>query len=171
MSIEPVDAGENEKRSAMPSRSGKRTIPFSEFHRLPGSDPSRDTTLKEGELITAVTLPPPRFAKNAFYLKARDRNSYAFALISVAVGLEMEGSTIRSAGLAMGGVAHRPWRVPEAEEALAGQPASPENFAHVADILLHGARGYEHNRFKIELAKMGVIRALTVAAQGTSEVV
>jgi xanthine dehydrogenase YagS FAD-binding subunit len=152
------------------SRSGKRTIPFSEFHRLPGSDPSRDTTLKEGELITAVTLPPPRFAKNAFYLKARDRNSYAFALISVAVGLEMEGSTIRSAGLAMGGVAHRPWRVPEAEEALAGQPASPENFAHVADILLHGARGYEHNRFKIELAKMGVIRALTVAAQGTSEV-
>src|SRR5580698_977328 len=132
--------------------SGKRVIPFAEFHRLPGSDPSRDTTLHEGELITAVTLPPARFAKNAFYLKARDRNSYAFALISVAAGLEMEGSTIRSAGLAMGGVAHRPWRVPEAEEALAGQPASPENFVHVADILLHGARGYEHNRFKIELA-------------------
>jgi xanthine dehydrogenase YagS FAD-binding subunit len=151
-------------------RNGKRTIPFAEFHRLPGSDPSRDTTLRAGELITAVALPPARFAKNAFYLKARDRNSYAFALVSVAAGLEMEGSTIRSAGLAMGGVAHKPWRVPEAEEALAGKAASHENFAHAAEILLHGAGGYEHNRFKIELAKQGVVRALTVAAQGTSEV-
>jgi xanthine dehydrogenase YagS FAD-binding subunit len=151
-------------------RSGKRTIPFAEFHRLPGSDPSRDTTLREGELITAVTLPSSRFAKNAFYLKARDRNSYAFALISVAAGLEMDGSTIRSAGLAMGGVAHKPWRIPEAEQALAGKAASPENFARAAEILLHGAHGYEHNRFKIELAKQGVVRALTVAAQGTSEV-
>ena len=148
---------------------GKRTIPFGEFHRLPGKDPSRDTTLRPGELITAVTLPPARFAKNAFYLKARDRNSYAFALISVAAGLEMEGSTIRSAGLAMGGVAHKPWRVPEAEQALAGKAASPENFAHAADILLQGAHGYEHNRFKIELAKQGVVRALTLASQGTSE--
>jgi xanthine dehydrogenase YagS FAD-binding subunit len=151
-------------------RNGKRTIPFGEFHRLPGSDPSRDTTLREGELITAVALPPARFAKNAFYLKARDRNSYAFALVSVAAGLEMEGSTIRSAGLAMGGVAHKPWRVPEAEQSLAGKAASPENFAHAAEILLHGARGYEHNRFKIELAKQGVVRALSVAARGTSEV-
>jgi xanthine dehydrogenase YagS FAD-binding subunit len=151
-------------------RDGKRTIPFDQFHRLPGTDPSRDTTLRDGELITAVTLPPARFAKNAFYLKARDRNSYAFALVSVAAGLEIDGSTIRSAGLAMGGVAHRPWRVPEAELALAGKSASPENFGHAADILLHGARGYEHNRFKIELAKKGIIRALTVAAQGTSEV-
>jgi xanthine dehydrogenase YagS FAD-binding subunit len=152
------------------SRGGKRTIPFSEFHRLPGSDPTRDTTLREGELITAVTLPPARFAKNAFYLKARDRNSYAFALISVAAGLEMEGTTIHSAGLAMGGVAHKPWRIPEAEQALVGKAASRENFVHAADILLLGARGYEHNNFKIELAKQGVIRALTVAAQGTSEV-
>jgi xanthine dehydrogenase YagS FAD-binding subunit len=151
-------------------RAGKRTIPFDEFHRLPGADPSRDTTLRERELITSVTLPPPRFAKNAFYLKARDRNSYAFALVSIAAGLEMEGSTIRSAGLALGGVAHKPWRVPEAEQALAGNPASTESFARAADILLHGAHGYEHNQFKIELAKQGVIRALTVAAQGTSEV-
>jgi xanthine dehydrogenase YagS FAD-binding subunit len=151
-------------------RNGKRTIPFAEFHRLPGSDPSRDTTLREGELITAVTLPAAKFSKNAFYLKARDRNSYAFALISVAAGLEMEGSTVRSAGLAMGGVAHKPWRVPEAEQALAGKAANPENFAHAAEILLRGAHGYEHNRFKIELAKQGVVRALTVAVQGTSEV-
>ena len=151
-------------------RSGKRSIPFADFHRLPGNDPSRDTTLREGELITAVTLPPPRFAKNAFYLKARDRNSYAFALISVAAGLEMEGSTIRAVGLAMGGVAHKPWRVPAAEQALVGKNASPESFAHAADILLYGAHGYEQNRFKTELAKQGVVRALTVAAQGTSEV-
>jgi xanthine dehydrogenase YagS FAD-binding subunit len=151
-------------------RGGKRTIPFADFHRLPGSDPSRDTTLREGELITAVTLPPARFAKNAFYLKARDRNSYAFALISVAAGLEMEGSTIRSAGLAMGGVAHKPWRIPEAEQALAGKAATAENFKRAAETLLHGAKGYEYNSFKIELAKQGVVRALTVAAQGTSEV-
>src|SRR3954471_11004245 len=107
-------------------RDGKRTILFADFHRLPGSDPSQDTTLRAGELITAVTLPPAKFAKNAYYLKARDRNSYAFALVSVAAGLEMDGSTIRSAGLAMGGVAHKPWRVPEAEQMMAGKPATPE---------------------------------------------
>jgi xanthine dehydrogenase YagS FAD-binding subunit len=157
-------------RVEVEGRRGKRTIPFAEFHRLPGSDPSRDTTLRDGELITAVLLPPAKFANNAFYLKARDRNSYAFALISVAAGLEMDGTTIRSAGLAMGGVAHKPWRIAEAEQALVGKAATPENFARAADILLRGAHGYEHNRFKIELAKQGVVRALAVAAQGTSEV-
>lgn len=151
-------------------RGGKRVIPFSEFHRLPGTEPSRDTNLREGELITAVILPSAKFAQNAFYLKARDRNSYAFALISVAAGLEMDGTTILSAGLAMGGVAHKPWRIPDAEQALVGKTATPENFARAADILLQGARGYEYNRFKIELAKQGVVRALTLAAQGTSEV-
>jgi xanthine dehydrogenase YagS FAD-binding subunit len=150
--------------------SGKRIIPFAEFHRLPDSDPSRDTTLRDGELITSVILPPPKFANHAFYLKARDRNSYAFALVSVAAGLEMDASTIRSAGLAMGGVAHKPWRVPEAEQVLVGKTIGPEIFAHAADILLQGAHGYEHNRFKIELAKQSVVRALTLAAQGTSEV-
>jgi xanthine dehydrogenase YagS FAD-binding subunit len=149
---------------------GKRTIPFAEFHRLPGSDPSRDTTLREGELITAVTLPPAKFAKNAYYLKARDRNSYAFALVSVAAGLEVEGGTIRSAGIALGGVAHKPWRVAEAEQALAGKPASPDSFARSADILLRGAKGYEHNTFKIEMAKQCIVRALTIASQGTAEI-
>ncbi len=148
---------------------GKRTIPFAEFHRLPGNDPRRDTTLREGELITAVTLPPAKFAKNAVYLKARDRNSYAFALVSVAAGLEMDGPTIRSAGLALGGVAHKPWRVPEAEQALAGKAASPELFTHAAEIALRGAHGYEYNNFKIELAKQSITRALTLATQGTSE--
>lgn len=150
-------------------RGGKRSIPFAEFHRLPGDDPSLDTTLAPGELITAVTLPAPRFAKNAFYLKARDRNSYAFALVSVAAGLEMDGGNIRSAALALGGVAHKPWRVPEAESALAGKTASPEVFGRAADLLLRGAHGYEYNQFKIELAKQSIVRALTLASHGTSE--
>ena len=151
------------------SSQGKRSIPFAEFHRLPGSEPQKDTTLREGELITSVTLPKPRFAKNAFYLKARDRNSYAFALVSVAAGLEMDGGTIRSAGIAMGGVAHKPWRVPEAEAMLAGKPANAEAFGHAAEALLRGAHGYEHNQFKVELAKQTIVRALTLASKGTSE--
>jgi xanthine dehydrogenase YagS FAD-binding subunit len=148
---------------------GKRTIPFAGFHRLPGSTPSLDTNLRSDELIVAVTLPPAKFAKNAYYLKIRDRNSYAFALISVAAGLEMENGLIKSAGLALGGVALKPWRDTEAEQALAGQPAGPEVFQRAAAILLHRAKGYEHNRFKIEMAKQGVVRALTLASQGTSE--
>ena len=145
---------------------GKRSIPFAEFHRLPGATPWIETSLRPGELITAVTLAPGRFAKNSHYLKARDRNSYAFALISVAAGLEMAGNEIKSAGISLGGVALKPWRVAEAERALANKPPSAENFSMAADLLLHGARGYEHNAFKIELAKQGVIRALTLASQG-----
>ena len=145
---------------------GKRSIPFAEFHRLPGSTPAIDTNLKPDELILAVTLPKPRFAANSYYLKARDRNSYAFALISVAAGLEMSGGQIKSAGLALGGVAHKPWRSPEAEKALAGQAPSPELFARAASLALNGAHGYEHNNFKIEMAKQGIVRALTVASTG-----
>ncbi len=146
---------------------GKRSIPVSDFYRLPGTTPQIETNLHPDELITAVTLPAPRFAKNAYYLKARDRNSYAFALISVSAGLEMDGATIKSAGLALGGVAHKPWRSVEAERALAGQPAGPQSFAKAADIVLRGAKGYEHNTFKIEMARQGIVRALTVAAAGT----
>jgi xanthine dehydrogenase YagS FAD-binding subunit len=148
---------------------GKRSIPVAEFHRLPGSTPWVDTTLKPDELIVAVTLPPARFARNAYYMKIRDRNSYAFALISVAAGLEMDGSLIKSAGLALGGVALKPWRDAEAERILLGKPASPETFRSAAEILLRGAKGYEHNTFKIEMAKQGVVRALTLASQGTTE--
>jgi xanthine dehydrogenase YagS FAD-binding subunit len=147
----------------------KRTIPFSEFHRLPGSTPWLDTTLRPDELIIAVTLPPPKFAKNAYYLKIRDRNSYAFALISVAAGLELDGGLIKSAGLALGGVALKPWRDTEAEMALVGKPVGNEAFQQAAEILLHNAKGYEHNTFKIEMAKQGVVRALTLASQGTTE--
>lgn len=148
---------------------GKRSIPFADFHKLPGATPWVETSLHSDELITAVTLPPPKFAKNAYYLKARDRNSYAFALISVAAGLQMEGSNVKSAGLAIGGVALKPWRIPEAEHMLAGKPASVESFKTAAEIVLRGAHGYEHNTFKIEMVKQGVVRALTLASQGTTE--
>ncbi len=145
---------------------GKRSIPIHDFHRLPGTTPEVDTTLRPGELITAVLLPPSRFGKNSWYIKARDRQSYAFALVSVAAGLELDGQTIRSAGLALGGVAHKPWHSPEAERALTAQPATPETFRKAADIALTGAKGYEHNAFKIELAKQSIVRALTIAAKG-----
>ena len=145
---------------------GKRTLPVRDFHRLPGDTPQLDTNLRPGELIVAVTLPPSKFAKNSWYLKVRDRQSYAFALISVAAGLELEGNTIKSAGLALGGVAHKPWHSPEAERALIGQPATPETFAKAATLLLAGAKPQAQNAFKIELAKQSIVRALTQAAQG-----
>ena len=119
-----------------------------------------------GELITAVELPPAKFAKNFYYLKVRDRNSYAFALVSVAAGLEMDGEMIKSAGFAIGGVAHKPWRSSEAERSLAGKRPDPESFAKAAEIALAGAHGYEDNTFKIELAEQSVVRALTLAAKG-----
>jgi xanthine dehydrogenase YagS FAD-binding subunit len=148
---------------------GKRTIPFSEFHKLPGLSPAIETALRPNELIVAVNLPALNFSKNSYYLKVRDRNSYAFALISVAAGLEMDGGNVKSAGLALGGVALKPWRKVEAENAMVGKPVTAESFRHAADILLQGAKGYEHNTFKIELAKNSVVRALTLAAQGTQE--
>jgi xanthine dehydrogenase YagS FAD-binding subunit len=148
---------------------GKRAIPFPEFHKLPGSTPRLETTLRQDELIVAVTLPPAKFSRNAYYLKIRDRNSYAFALISVAAGLELDGGLIKSAGLALGGVALKPWRDAEAEQALVGKPVGSEAFQRAADILLHDAKGYEHNSFKIQMAKQGVVRALTLASQGTAE--
>lgn len=146
---------------------GKRTIPVMEFHRLPGDDPAKDTNLREDELITGVTLPAARFAKNSWYLKARDRQSYAFALVSVAAGLEMDGDTIKSAGLALGGVAQKPWRTKEAEAALTGKPATAETFRRAAEAALAGAHGYRDNAFKIELAKQCVVRALTEASKGS----
>jgi xanthine dehydrogenase YagS FAD-binding subunit len=150
------------------SAKGERVIPFSEFHRLPGSTPQMDTNLKRDELITAVELPAAKFAKNSWYLKVRDRQSYAFALVSVAAGLEMEGGTIKSAGLALGGVALKPWRSAEAERMLVGKQADREAFAKAADAAMAGAKGYENNKFKIELAKQTIVRSLTLAARGTT---
>jgi xanthine dehydrogenase YagS FAD-binding subunit len=148
---------------------GERTIAFEDFHRLPGDTPQHDTDLEADEIITAVALPAQGLAKNYTYLKIRDRLSYAFALVSVAAGLELEGDKIRQARFALGGVAHKPWRNKDAEATLRGEKPSPDNFKRAADMLLREARGFEHNAFKIELARRAIVRALTQAANGTPQ--
>ena len=145
---------------------GERTIPMAAFHRLPGQAPERDTTLTPGELILAIDLPAEGFAEHYTYLKLRDRLSYAFALVSVAVGLTFDGPAVRTARVALGGVAHKPWRRPEAEAALEGERPSPEMFTRVADLLLEGAVGQGANDFKIALARRAIVRALGQAAAG-----
>jgi xanthine dehydrogenase YagS FAD-binding subunit len=145
---------------------GERTITFADFHRLPGDTPQVDTNLQPGEIITAVELPAQGFAANYTYLKIRDRLSYAFALVSIAAALELDGAAIREVRLALGGVAHKPWRDAAVEAALRGQAADQAAFARAADLLLRDAKGYEHNSFKIDLARRGIVRALTQAAQG-----
>ncbi len=137
---------------------GERTLSFADFHRLPGDTPELDNNLQKGEVITSLDLPPKGFANNYSYLKLRDRNSYAFALVSVATGLELEGNTIKEARIALGGVAHKPWRVKAGEEFLINKEANPQNFAAAADLILQGARGYEFNSFKINLAKKAIVR-------------
>jgi xanthine dehydrogenase YagS FAD-binding subunit len=149
--------------------SGDRVIAFADFHRLPGDTPQRETNLNAGEIITAVELPPQGFATNYTYLKIRDRLSYAFALVSVAVGLELDGDTIKEGRFALGGVAHKPWRNPQAEAVLRGQPANPATFARAADLLVKDASGYAHNTFKIDLSRRCIVRALTQAARGTPQ--
>jgi len=149
---------------------GERAIALADFHRLPGDTPQRDTNLNADELVIAVELPPRGFAANYTYLKIRDRLSYAFALVSVAVGLELEGGTVKEARFALGGVAHKPWRNPQAEAALRGRPADAGAFAEAADIVLRDAKGFGHNTFKISLARRAIVRALTQAARGTPQV-
>ncbi|MBV9848296.1 MAG: xanthine dehydrogenase family protein subunit M [Armatimonadetes bacterium] len=144
---------------------GERRIPFGEFHLLPGDHPERETVLEHGELIVAVELPALPFAAHSHYLKVRDRASYAFALASAAAALDVQGGTIRQARLALGGVGTRPWRALDAEKALVGRPAAEDSYRHAADIALHGAKGYKHNAFKIELAKRTVVRCLTIVGQ------
>jgi xanthine dehydrogenase YagS FAD-binding subunit len=148
---------------------GERTIALLDFHRLPGNTPQRDTNLEADELITAIELPQRGFAANHTYLKIRDRLSYAFALVSVAVGLDLDGNTVKEARFALGGVAHRPWRNAQAEAALRGQPASEPAFARAADLVLRDAKGFGHNTFKIELARRAIVRALSQAARGTPQ--
>ena len=148
---------------------GERAMAFADFHRLPGTTPQRDTNLRPGEIVTAVELPAQRFAANYSYLKIRDRLSYAFALVSVAAALELDGDTIKEARLALGGVAHKPWRDPTAEAALRGKTATPATFTNAADLVLRDAKGFAHNAFKIDLARRVVVRALTQAARGTPQ--
>jgi xanthine dehydrogenase YagS FAD-binding subunit len=150
-------------------RAGERAIAFADFHRLPGNAPQRDTNLLPDELVIAIELPARGFATNYTYLKIRDRLSYAFALVSIAAALELDGGAIKEARLALGGVAHKPWRDPAAEAALRGQPADAGVYAHAADLLLRNAKGYAHNSFKIDLARRGIIRALTQAARATPQ--
>ena len=145
---------------------GSRVIPIADFHRLPGDTPQRDTNLDAGEIITAVELPPKGFAANHTYLKIRDRSSYAFALVSIAAGLELDGDTIKEGRFALGGVAHKPWRDAQAEAVLRGQPANAATFARAADVLLREARGYRYNAFKIDLVRRCIVRGLSQAARG-----
>ena len=147
---------------------GERAIAIGDFHRLPGSTPHIDTALAPGEMIVAVDLPASPFARHAHYLKLRDRASYAFALVSVAAALELDGGgTVRQARIALGGVAHKPWRVPAAEALLVGQPLSAERSRAAAAQLMAGARAYADNGYKIELAQRAVVRALHDAGERT----
>jgi xanthine dehydrogenase YagS FAD-binding subunit len=148
---------------------GERTIPFAEFHRLPGQTPHRDTNLQAGEIITAIDLPAKGFAEHHAYLKVRDRASYAFALVSVAAALELEGDTIREARLALGGVAHKPWRDAKVETLLEGKSATRENFERAAQVLVRDAEGFGYNNFKIELGRRAIVRALTQAVRMESD--
>ena len=146
-------------------KNGDRSISMADFHRLPGDTPNIDTNLRDDEIILAIDLPPKGFADHNAYLKVRDRRSYAFALVSVAAGLEMSGDAISEARIALGGVAHKPWRNTEAEALLNGKAATTENFKMAAEAILKDAKGFEHNAFKIELSKRAIVRALKHAAK------
>ena len=141
-----------------------RSIPIADFHRLPGNTPNVDTNLQADELITAVDLPAIPFATRSHYLKVRDRASYAFALVSVAVVLDLQNGKISGARVALGGVAHKPWRAQKAEATLVGQTADEKTFRAAAEAELAAAKGYKHNSFKIELAKRAIVRALSTVA-------
>jgi xanthine dehydrogenase YagS FAD-binding subunit len=145
-------------------RRGERRIPFTEFHRLPEDHPELDNHLAKDELIIGVDIPDNNFAKNSYYLKVRDRQSYAFALVSVAAALDIDNGTIKKARLAMGGVAHKPWRLFDAEKALIGKPVSVDSFKQAAEIAMQGAKAYEYNSFKLKLAPATIIEALKHAS-------
>lgn len=139
---------------------GERRIPIEDLHRLPDDEPERDTILEHGELITAVDLPPLDFAYNSKYRKVRERASYAFALVSVAAALDVEDGVVRDVRLALGGVAHKPWRATKAEEALRGEPAGEVIFRAAAEIELEYARPLRENAFKVPLARNVITRTL-----------
>jgi xanthine dehydrogenase YagS FAD-binding subunit len=148
---------------------GARSIAFSEFHRLPGDRPDLDNTMRHGELITAVELPPSDFGRNFTYLKIRDRLSYAFALVSAAVALKLSEGKIVEARIALGGVSHKPWRDCAAEAILVGQPPDERTFEGFANRVLQPAQARGQNGFKIELARRLIVRAARQAAAGTPQ--
>jgi xanthine dehydrogenase YagS FAD-binding subunit len=144
----------------------KRSIPFADFHRLPGDHPEQDNTLKQGELITAIELPANQLAEKSYYLKVRERSSYAFALVSVAAALVTAGNTIKEVRIALGGVAHKPWRASVAEQWLIGKEATTANFKAAAAAELKKAKPLAHNQYKVGLAAKAITRALEGAMQG-----
>jgi len=143
---------------------GTRSIAIADFHRLPGNTPNIDTNLQADELITAVDLPAIPFATRSHYLKVRDRASYAFALVSVAAALDVQNGKINAARVALGGVAHKPWRAQRAEAVLVGQAVGEKTFRAAAEAELAPVKGYKHNSFKIELAKRAIVRALSTVS-------
>lgn len=142
---------------------GERRINFIDFHRLAGTTPEKDNNLQKGELIVRLEIPVNNFNKNFHYLKVRDRSSYAFALVSVAAAYEVNNGIITNACLAMGGVAHKPWRLTEAENFLKGKTPNHSNFEDAARIAMYGAKGFGENDFKLKMAPNTIIEALTVA--------
>jgi xanthine dehydrogenase YagS FAD-binding subunit len=139
---------------------GDRRIAFADLHRLPGDTPEKDTNLEPGELITGVDIPDSPFTKHVSYYKVRERASYAFALVSAAAALDLDGNTIKAARLAMGGVAHKPWRMTAAEQALVGKPATEETFRQAATVAMQGAKAFKYNEYKLKLAPNTIVQAL-----------
>ena len=146
-----------------------RSIKFADYHRLPGDDPTSDNSLVRGELVTEIEIPKNNFAEHSYYLKVRDRASYAFALVSVAVALDLKGDVINDARIALGGVAHKPWRAYEAEKALKGKTANDANFALAAEAEMKNAKPLEHNKFKVELGRRAIVRSLRMAYNNGKE--
>ncbi|TDD35068.1 xanthine dehydrogenase family protein subunit M [Actinomadura sp. KC06] len=147
-------------------RAGPRTIPMDEFHRLPDNEPERDTVLEPGELVTTVEVPP--LGMPSSYRKVRERASFAFALVSIAAALDVDGGSVRDVRLALGGVAHKPWRAWFAEEALRGRPATRESFLRAAEAELDAAEPLRDNAYKVPLARNLIVRALTELGEGTA---
>jgi xanthine dehydrogenase YagS FAD-binding subunit len=143
----------------------ERSIPVGEFHRLPGDTPQKDNILEHGELIVAIDLPKSSVAGSSYYLKVRDRASYAFALVAVAAAIETSGGRISDSRVVLGGVAHKPWRSAEAEAALAGKSATEATFRAAAEAAMLEARPLEHNAYKVELGRRAIVRALSRAAK------
>jgi xanthine dehydrogenase YagS FAD-binding subunit len=158
-----------DSRVVVAGKNGERTINFVDFHRLPGDTPQMETELKPDELIIAIEIPNNQFLVNSLYRKVRDRASYAFALVSVAAALEVENSTVMQVRIALGGIAHKPWRAFEAEKILTGAKATEAQFQQAAEAELSHAKGYKHNSFKIKLAKQTIVSVLIELAQRGEE--
>jgi xanthine dehydrogenase YagS FAD-binding subunit len=148
---------------------GARSIPIAEFFALPGDTPDIDNSLLPAELIVSIELPPSPYAGGSWYLKVRDRHSYAFALVSVAAGLSTTDGVVTAAALALGGVAAKPWRLAEAEQSLVGKQPGPRAFHRAAELAMSGAEPLSQNAFKVDLGRQAVFRALTLATGGRDD--